>query len=172
MTTIELSEPRSVASLSIAPTQARHPATRRATADGLAVIAQPARIAAVAAAASIPPIAVLHLSATGPVEPAPWPIRHYVVSLPYGTPLFAMTTGALAIGALALTRGLALITGTRALRVLLTVWATSMLALSSFPPNLAGPPQTVSSKIHLIGGPVVFAVLPVLGRLTARRQRR
>ena len=63
-----------------------------------AVLAQPAKVALVAAIAAVPPITVLHLSATGAVEPTSWTISDYVVTLPYGTPLFAMTTGALAIG--------------------------------------------------------------------------
>ncbi len=167
MTTIELPKPRSLASRSIAAPRATQPVT----AEVPAALAGPAKVALVGALASVPPITVLHLSATGPVEPTTWTISDYVVTLPYGTPLFGMTTGALAIGAVALTRGLVAITGTRTVRVLLAVWAAAMLGLSIFPTNMRGTPQDVSSNIHLIAGAVVFAVLPVIGLLVVRRQR-
>ena len=167
MTTIELPKTRSLATRSSATTQA----TRQLTDDNAAVLAQPAKVALVAAVAAVPPITVLHLSATGAVEPATWTISDYVVTLPYGTPLFGMTTGALAVGALALTRGLVAVSGTRVVRVLLAVWAAAMLGLSIFPTNLRGTPQNVSSNVHLIAGAVVFAVLPAVGLLLARRQR-
>ena len=171
MTTIELPKTRSLASRSTSTPQVSRPARQQVAADNLAVLAQPAKVALIGAIASVPPITVLHLSATGPVEPTTWTISDYVVTLPYGTPLFGMTTGALAIGALALTRGLINISGTRAVRALLSVWAAAMLALSIFPTNMRGTPQDVSSNVHLIAGAVVFAVLPAIGLLVARRQR-
>ena len=183
MTTIELPKPRSLASRPIPTTHALRPATRQPAAssqrpatahmavDNPAVMAMPAKVALVAAVASIPPITVLHLSASGAVEPGTWTISDYVVTLPYGTALFGMTTGALAVGAVALIRGLIAITGTRTVRVLLAVWAAAMLGLSIFPTNLRGTPQDVSSNVHLIAGAVVFAVLPVIGLLIVRRQR-
>ena len=171
MTTIELPKARSFAPRSNSTAQVRRPAQQQRTADNHADLAQPAKIALIGAIASVPPITVLHLSATGPVEPTNWTISDYVVTLPYGTPLFGMTTGALAIGAVALIRGLINISGTRAVRLLLSVWAGAMLALPIFPTNLRGTPQDVSSNVHLIAGAVVFAVLPAIGLLVARRQR-
>jgi hypothetical protein len=141
-------------------------------ADQLSTLTQPAKLAMVAAAAAVPPITVLHLSATGPVEPTTWTISDYVVTLPYGTPLFAMTTGALAIGAVVLARGLARFTGTRTVISLLAAWAVSMVLLVTFPTNLRGTPEDLSSNIHLYAGAVAFAVLPLAGWLLTRWQRR
>ncbi|MET0865176.1 MAG: DUF998 domain-containing protein [Nakamurella sp.] len=135
---------------------------------GLTALAQPARVAAVAAIAAVPPITLLHLSATGGVEPVGWTISDYVVTLPYGVPLYAMTVGALAIGGGVLVRGLAQLAGTRSLRILLAIWAAALLATAVFPTNHRGTPEDISSNVHLIAGAVVFAVLPVAGLLLAR----
>ena len=140
-------------------------------ATGATALARPAKAAIVAATASIPPIILLHLNATGAVEPVGWTISDYVVTLPYGIPLFAMTTGALAVGAVALAGGLARLAGTRTVRVLLAVWAIALLVAAVFPTNLRGTPENVSSNVHLIAGAVIFAVLPVAGLLLARKQR-
>ncbi len=171
MTTVELLRTGSQASRSIAVTQVRRSATQQVIVENPATSGRPAKVALVSAIASVPPITVLHMSATGPVEPATWTISDYVVTLPYGTPLFGMTTGALAIGALALARGLVPIGGTRAVRLLLAVWAAAMLGLSVFPTNLRGTPENFSSNVHLIAGAVVFALLPIAGWLLARCQR-
>jgi len=162
MTTIEL---RRTPSVVIPRTAVRSAAT------GAASLIQPAKVALVAAVASIPPITMLHLNATAVVEPATWTISDYVVTLPYGVPLFAMTTGALAIGAGVLARGLAHLANTRTLRVLLGLWAAALLLAAIFPTNLRGTPQDFSSNVHLIAGAVVFAVLPAVGVLVARRER-
>jgi len=142
------------------------------TSDHLSALAQPAKVAVVAAAAAVPPITVLHLSATGGVEVTTWTISDYVVTLPYGTPLFAMTTGALAVGAIVLARGLARFAGTRAVTSLLAAWAVSMVLLVTFPTNLRGTPEDLSSNIHLYAGAVAFAVLPLAGWLLTRWQLR
>jgi len=163
MTTIELRRTPSV----VIPRNAV-----RSAATGTASLVQPAKVALVAAAASVPPITMLHLNATGAVEPATWTISDYVVTLPYGVPLFAMTTGALAIGAVVLARGLAQLAATRLLRVLLGVWAAALMLAAVFPTNLRGTPQDFSSNVHLIAGAVVFAVLPAVGVLVVRRQQR
>ena len=141
------------------------------TVSGIATLAQPAKVATVAAVAAVPPITVLHLSATGGVEPIGWTISDYVVTLPYGIPLYAMTVGALAIGGGVLVRGLRQLAGTRSLRILLAVWAIALLATAVFPDQPPGTPENVSSNVHLIAGAVVFAVLPVAGLLLARWQR-
>jgi Protein of unknown function (DUF998) len=138
---------------------------------GTNFVNQSARVALVASAAAVPPITILHLSATSAVDPASWTISDYVVSLPYGTPLFAMTTAALALGAAVLARSVGRLAGTRVVRVLLAIWSVAVLALVVFPTNLRGTPETVSSNVHLIAGAVVFAVLPIAGLLLARRQR-
>lgn len=138
---------------------------------GMASLVRPARIAAVAAVAAVPPITVLHLSATGPVEPVGWTISDYVVTLPDGVALYVMTAGALAVGGGVLVRGLTALTGTRVLRTLLAIWASALLATAVFPTNLRGTPEDLSSNVHLIAGAVVFAVLPVAGLLLARRLR-
>jgi hypothetical protein len=135
-------------------------------------LAQPAKVALVSAVAAVPPITMLHLNATGAVDPASWTISDYVVTLPYGIPLYGMTAAALAIGAGVLARGLAQITGTRILRALLAVWAVALLVSAIFPTNLRGTPENFSSNVHLYAGAVVFAVLPAAGVLLARRQRR
>jgi hypothetical protein len=135
---------------------------------GLVAVALPARVAAVAAIAAIAPITVLHLSATGGVEPVGWTISDYVVTLPYGIPLYAMTVGALAIGGGVLVRGLAQLTGTRSVRILLAVWASALLATAVFPTNHRGTPEDISSNVHLIAGAVVFTLLPIAGLLLAR----
>lgn len=167
MTTIAFSGSHSL----VAPSITR--GARIAPVSGqLAAMAQPAKVAMVSAAAAVPPITVLHLSATGGVEPTTWTISDYVVTLPYGTPLFAMTTGALAVGALVLARGLARFVGTRAVTTLLAVWAVSMVLLVTFPTNLRGTPEDLSSNIHLYAGAVAFAVLPLAGWLLTRWQRR
>jgi Protein of unknown function (DUF998) len=163
MTTIELRR---------GPSALIHSDAVRVAAGTTAAMDQPARVALVAAIASIPPITFLHLSATGGVEPAGWTISDYVVSLPYGIPLFAMTAGALAIGAVVLARGLAAVAGTRFVRALLAVWAVALLVAAIFPTNLRGTPQNFSSNVHLIAGAVVFAVLPLAGWMLARWQRR
>ena len=111
-----------------------------------------ARGAVAAAVASVPPITLLHLSATDPIEPSGWTISDYVVSLPHGTLLFALTTGALAIGAGALAHGLGPVPGTGRIRALLGVWAAGLLIAAVFPTNLRGTPQDVSSNIHLYAG--------------------
>lgn len=123
-------------------------------------------------AAAVPPITALHLSATDPIEPAGWTISDYVVSLPHGTTLFALTTGALALGAAALAHGLAPIGGTGRVRALLQLWATGLLLAAVFPTNLRGTPQNLSSNIHLYAGAVAFAALPIAGWMLARRLRR
>ena len=120
----------------------------------------------------MPPITALHLSATDPIEPSGWTISDYVVSLPHGTLLFALTTGALAVGAAALAHGLGSVPGTRGIRVLLQIWAAALVVAAVFPTNLRGTPQDVSSNIHLYAGAVVFAALPIAGWRLARWLRR
>ena len=131
-----------------------------------------ARGAVAASVASVPPITLLHLSATDPIEPSGWTISDYVVSLPHGTLLFALTTGALAIGAGALAHGLAPVPGTGRIRALLGVWAAGLLVAAVFPTNLRGTPGGLSSDIHLYAGAVAFATLPIAAWLLARRLRR
>ena len=138
---------------------------------GMAALAQPAKVAAVAAIAAVPPITMLHLSATDGVEPIGWTISDYVVTLPYGIPLYAMTVGALAIGGGMLVRGLSQSAGTKSVRILLAIWAVALLATAVFPTNHRGTPENISSNVHLIAGAVVFALLPVAGLLLARWQR-
>jgi Protein of unknown function (DUF998) len=138
---------------------------------GTISVNQSAKLALVSAAAAVPPITVLHLSATNAVDPASWTISDYVVTLPYGIPLFAMTTAALALGAAGLAKGLRRVAGTRTVRVLLATWSAAVLALAVFPTNVRGTPETVSSNVHLMAGAVVFAVLPIAGLLLARWQR-
>jgi hypothetical protein len=162
MTTIELRRSPSAATL---PTPASTIAGANTALD------QPARVALVAAVAAVPPITFLHLSATSAVDPISWTISDYVVTLPYGIPLFAMTTGALALGAGALARGLGQRSGTRTVRTLLAIWAVAVLALAIFPTNLRGTPESLSSNIHLVAGAVVFAVLPIAGLALARWHR-
>ena len=140
-------------------------------AGGLASLAQPAKVALVGAIAAVPPITVLHLSASGAMEPVGWTISDYVVTVPYGIPLFGMTAAAMAIGAGVLARGLAHLAGTRAARMLLATWAVALLVTAVFPTNLRGTPENLSSNVHLFAGAVVFAVLPVAGWLVARWQR-
>ena len=163
MTTFEL--PRHT--LSATMSAATRPVVR-----GTAALEQPAKIAFVGAVAAVPPITMLHLNTGDLVEPAGWTISDYVVTLPFGIPLFAMTTAAMAIGGLALARGLGAMTGTGTLRILFGVWALALIAAAAFPTNLRGTPQNVSSNVHLIAGAVVFAVLPLAGWLLARWQRR
>ena len=134
-------------------------------------LAQPAKVALVSAAAAVPPITMLHLSATSAVDPANWTISDYVVTLPYGIPLFGMTAAALAIGGGMLAHGLAQLTGTRVLRGLLAAWAVALIVAAVFPTNLRGTPENFSSNVHLYAGAVVFAALPAAGVLLARRQR-
>ena len=162
MTTIELRRSPSTTAL-------RTPVS--AIAGTNTALDQPARVALVAAVAAVPPITILHLSATGAVDPVSWTISDYVVTLPYGVPLFAMTTGALALGAGVLARGLGRLAGTRTVRTLLAIWASAVLALAIFPTNLRGTPETISSNIHLVAGAVVFAVLPIAGLALARWHR-
>lgn len=136
-----------------------------------ATTGQHARVAIVGAVAAVPPITMLHLNTGDLAEPAGWTISDYVVSLPFGMPLFGMTAVALAVGAIALARGLVTPVGTRVLRSLLTVWAAALLIAAVFPTNQRGTPQNLSSTVHLVAGAVVFAVLPLAGWLLARRQR-
>lgn len=139
---------------------------------GTETLARPAKIALVGAIAAVPPITMLHLAADGPVEPASWTISDYVVTLPYGIPLFGMTAAALAVGAAALARGLAQQARSRLLPVLLGAWAVALVVAAAFPTNLRGTPQNASSNVHLLAGAVVFAVLPLAGWLLARQERR
>lgn len=131
-----------------------------------------ARIALVAAAVSVPPVALLHLEATGPVEPVSWTISDYVVSLPNGILLFGLTAAALAIGAGALVRGLGSFAGTLRLRLVLGMWAVAAVLTAVFPTNERGTPENLSSQIHLYAGAVAFAALPVAGWMLYRWQRR
>ncbi len=131
-----------------------------------------AKVAMVAATASVPPITVLHLSATGPLEPAGWTISDYVVTVPNGIPLYAMTAGAMAIGGVWLARSLMGLAATGRLRSLLIVWAAAVLATALFPTNMPGTPETTSSVIHLVAGAVVFALLPATGLMLVRALRR
>jgi hypothetical protein len=130
-----------------------------------------ARGAVAGSVAAVPPITMLHMSATAPIEPAGWTISDYVVSLPHGTLLFALTTGALAIGAAGLAQGLVPAAGTGKIRALLGLWATGLVVAAVFPTNLRGTPQNLSSHIHLYAGAVAFAVLPIAAWLLARRLR-
>src|SRR6478672_12733759 len=116
MTTIAVSKSHSVAPRSIAPKSASRAAAQPGTASSTAALAVRAKVGLIGAIASVPPITVLHMSAAGPVEPTTWTISDYVVTLPYGIPLFAMTTGALAIGAVVMARALAPFAGTRVVR--------------------------------------------------------
>ena len=171
MTTIAVSKSHSVAPRSIAPKSASRAAAQPGTASSTAALAVRAKVGLIGAIASVPPITVLHMSAAGPVEPTTWTISDYVVTLPYGIPLFAMTTGALAIGAVVMANGLTRLAGTRTVRALLVAWAAALVAAAVFPTNLRGTPQNISSNVHLIAGAVVFALLPVAGWLLARWQR-
>lgn len=132
------------------------------------VLDQPAKVAVTAAAAAVPPITVLHLEATDSVDPVTWTISDYVVTLPHGITLFAMTAAALAVGGTALAHGLRPLAGTRAIRALLTIWSVAAVTAAVFPTNLRGTPENMSSTIHLVAGGVVFAVLPLAGYLLAR----
>lgn len=118
--------------------------------------------------AAVPPITALHLSASGPIEPSGWTISDYVVSLPQGTTLFALTTGSLAVGAAGLAHGLGSVPGTRGIRILLEIWAAALVIAAVFPTNLRGTPQNLSSNIHLYAGAVVFAALPIAAWRLAR----
>lgn len=160
--------------MSIAEFPTTHSSAMAAT-PGLSVrppLDRAARGALAGSVAAVPPITMLHLSATGPVEPAGWTISDYVVSLPHGTVLFALTTGALAIGAAALANGLATTSGTRAIRALLGLWAAGLMTAAVFPTNVRGTPRTVSADIHLYAGAIVFAAMPIAAWLLARRLRR
>jgi hypothetical protein len=128
-----------------------------------------ARGALAGAAAAVPPITLLHLSASAPMEPAGWTISDYVVSLPTGTLLFALTTGALAAGAVALVHALRSIADTGSVRALLGLWAAGLIVAAVFPTNLRGTPANLSSEIHLYAGAVAFAALPIAAWLLARR---
>src|SRR6476620_12112136 len=101
-------------------------------------LAQPAKVALVSATAAVPPITMLHLNATAAVDPSSWTISDYVVTLPYGIPLFGMTAAALAIGGGLGARGSTRVTGTRVLRGLLAAWAVALLIAAIFPTNLRG----------------------------------
>ncbi len=155
MTTIELHRTRTV------------PAVRNDLPAG-----HTAKVAMVAATASVPPITMLHLSATGPLEPAGWTISDYVVTVPNGIPLYAMTAGAMAVGGGALARSLRSRAASGALRLLLIIWAAAVLATAIFPTNMPGTPENTSSVIHLVAGAVVFALLPAAGLLLVRELRR
>lgn len=168
MTTIELPRPPSLASGSIAAAHTGRSTARQVTTASSTTLARPAKVALVGAIASVPPITVLHMSATGPVEATTWTISDYVVTLPYGIPLFAMTTGALAIGAVVMAHALTRMAGTRTVRALLGAWAVALVVAAVFPTNLRGTPENVSSNVHLIAGAVIFALLPVAGWLLAR----
>ena len=159
MTTIELRRTPSlvgIATLSIARTDGP-----RAAGQGRLV----------AAAAAVPPITMLHLNATGAVEPAGWTISDYVVTLPYGIPLFAMTTGRWLSGPGCWPAGWPSWPAPGVLRGLLAVWAVPCWSLAVFPTNLRGTPENFSSNVHLCAGAVVFAVLPAAGVMLARWQR-
>jgi hypothetical protein len=131
-----------------------------------------AQAAVAGSVAAVPPITALHLAATDPMEPAGWTISDYVVSIPQGTLLFALTTGALAAGAAALAHGLGPLPGTRRIRALLNLWAAGLVVAAVFPTNLRGTPQNLSSNIHLYAGAVAFAALPIAAWLLARWLRR
>lgn len=157
-----------------APTTTTAPPTTAAPVDRprRTYLERGAQGAVAGSAAAVPPITVLHLSATDPIEPSGWTISDYVVSLPHGTLLFALTTGALAVGAAALAHGLGSVPGTRSIRVLLQIWAAALVVAAVFPTNLRGTPQDVSSNIHLYAGAVVFTALPIAGWRLARWLRR
>ncbi len=152
--------------------QIRRPIDLRLTGSAGASLDASARVALVGAAASVPPIALLHLEAQGPVEPVSWTISDYVVSLPNGILLFALTAGALAIGAGALVRGLGSLPGTLRVRLVLGMWAVAAVIAAVFPTNERGTPENLSSQIHLYAGAVAFAALPLAGWMLYRWQRR
>ena len=131
-----------------------------------------ARTAFVAAFGAVPPIILLHLGATSRMEPSGWTISDYVVSIPNGTALYAMTAGALGIGGALLSRALRTLSGTTVLRALLGIWAAAVLVTAMFPTNLRGTPDNTSSTIHLVAGAVVFAVLPLAGWMLSRSRQR
>ncbi len=138
---------------------------------GLPLPATPTRSARVALAGSVtsvPPVVLLHVEAPPGLSAAQTTISDYVVTSHLGIPLFAMTTGALAVAGIAVARGLADTTRTVVARTLLVCWALGLLATAAFPTNPPGTPSTVSSTVHLIAGAVVFALLPVAGLVAWR----
>lgn len=160
--------------MSIAELSTAYSSTRAAT-PAISVRPQldrAARGALAGSVAAVPPITMLHLSATGPVEPSGWTISDYVVSLPHGTVLFALTAGALAIGAAALAHGLTTTGGTRPVRALLGLWAVGLVTAAVFPTNVRGTPRTLSADIHLYAGAIVFAAMPIAAWLLARWLRK
>ncbi len=139
-----------------------------------AITAAPVRSAWTAlagTAASVPPIVLLHLDAPAGLSAARTTISDYVVTTPLGEPLFAVTTGGLAVAGIAVAWGLAGSVRAATVQVLLAAWAVALVAAAAFPTNRPGTPGTVSSTIHLIAGAFVFALLPTVGLLLWRRWR-
>ena len=128
----------------------------------------PRKIAFVAAMAAVPPITVVHVEATARMDPVGWTISDYVISAPHGVGLYAMTAGALAVGGLALARGLRGRPGTTLVRSLLRLWAVAVAVTAVFPTNIRGTRETLSSNVHLIAGAVVFAALPLAAWMLSR----
>ena len=147
------------------------PPTRSASSAGPIAWATPARSAHIGlagAAASVPPIVLLHVDAPARLSAATTTISDYVIQTPLGEPLFGLTAGALALSGLAIARGLA---GATAVRALLVGWSLALILAAVFPTNPPGTPGGASSTIHLIAGAVVFAVLPVVGLALWRHAR-
>lgn len=148
----------------------RFPASRAAGAGplGWATPERSARIALAGAAVSVPPIVLLHLDAPARLSATTTTISDYVVETPGGGPLFALTTGALALAGIAIAGGLA---GARAVRAMLAGWSLALMLAAAFPTNPPGTPGTASSTIHLLAGAVVFGLLPIVGIVLWRRSR-
>lgn len=125
---------------------------------------------------AVVPIGLLHLvgSAGGPT--AVDPIRHtlsdYVVA-PDGYALLGLSAVALAAAGLVVAAALARAGLPRPRRptLLLVSWSAALVVVAVFPTNAPGTMPDLAATVHRYAGAWVFAALPLVGWLIARRAR-
>jgi hypothetical protein len=113
---------------------------------------------------------VLHVLGSTVVDPVSETISDYV-AVPGGYTLLGMSTMAMAVAGVLLIGGVraAQLPRARTVTGLLVVWSAALVVVAVFPTNDPGTPVTVSAWVHRWGGAVMFAVLPVIVALVARR---
>lgn len=129
----------------------------------------PVRVLATLAMA-VPPIAYLHATGGGVIDPTRDALSEYI-AVPFGVGLLGLVLAPLAMAAVPLIRGLSRLPRTHLVRMLLVTWSVAVTLAAAFPTNLPGAPFDLSAVVHRYSGAWLFVTLPVACWLLARRLR-